>query len=165
MCWPVQDIIITNIIFPNNSQLIYPFNLLIINICTKIKFDLCCRVCFHDHKFHPISFGSRLLNAKKYVNPSAFKCRKRVHVRTLRYIGLAFNAEKVQITRKKKKLVFHWPLWLLKRVTCFQLLQSVHINSDYRDGQVKKSGGLGFDSSIVTHCRLDNSGLVTGINL
>ena len=59
---------------------------------------------------HPISFGSRLLNAKKYVNPSAFKCRKRVHVRTLRYIGLAFNAEKVQITRKKKKLVFHWPL-------------------------------------------------------
>ena len=56
-------------------------------------------------------FGSRLLNAKKYVNPSAFKCRKRVHVRTLRYIGLAFNAEKVQIiTRKKKKLVFHWPL-------------------------------------------------------
>ena len=59
---------------------------------------------------HPIGFGSRLLNAKKYVNPSAFKCRKRVHVRTLRYIGLAFNAEKVQITRKKKKLVFHWPL-------------------------------------------------------
>ena len=61
-------------------------------------------------KNHPISFGSRLLNAKKYVNPSAFKCRKRVHVRTLRYIGLAFNVEKVQITRKKKKLVFHWPL-------------------------------------------------------
>ena len=59
---------------------------------------------------HPISFGSRLLNAKKYVNPSAFKCRKRVHVRTLRYAGLAFNAEKVQITRKKRKLVSDWPL-------------------------------------------------------
>ena len=55
---------------------------------------------------HPISFGSRLLNAKKYVNPSAFKCRKRVHVRTLRYTGLAFNAEKVQITRKKEKARF-----------------------------------------------------------
>ena len=32
---------------------------------------------------HPISFGSTLPNAKKYVYPSAFKCRKRVHVRTL----------------------------------------------------------------------------------
>ena len=41
---------------------------------------------------HPISFGSRLLNARKYVNPSAFKCRKRAYFRTLKYAGLALNA-------------------------------------------------------------------------
>ena len=41
----------------------------------------------------------------------------------------------------------------------------ISIQITVMDGQVKKSGGLGFDSSIVTHCRLDNSGLVTGINL
>ena len=81
------------------------------------------------------------------------------------YTGLAFNAEKVQITRKKRKLVSDWPLWLLKRVICFQLLHKVHIKSDYRDGQVRKSWGLGFDSSIAMHCRLDDSGLVTSVNL
>ena len=60
------------------------------NVCSQIV------SVFLRANTHPISFGSRLLNARKYVNPSAFKCRKRVHFRTLKTVNHPANSSGLQ---------------------------------------------------------------------
>ena len=50
---------------------------------------------YYTRTNHPISQGSRLLNAKEYLEPPGFRCRKGACFCTLRYASLAFKARDV----------------------------------------------------------------------